>query len=491
MADEEQQQERFFRPQGQDRPRRDGGVEVLPANADDLNSYREAQRQLGQMRAPVMVHADNKHERLFVAVLDGTGNNMHKDDDANETGIVRLYKQIQEGRARGEHPNIFADYVTGIGTQDKGATWDAARGHTFEERAETMYRQFIEQAKRWKDADPQAEIRVAALGFSRGAEEAAYFTRLVEQRGIQDPTGAKYKVDENGLVTSVEFTKPPLVAPGQVAQAALLMDPVPTGDPRNYDRRLPPSVISAFQVTAEDERRDQFKGSRHLPDGLSDNKRFLNVTVGGAHSDIGDAYPLNGLGIRSTNLAVDYLNALSDKPFLHKRAEPEDPQRNVVHRSEQHMMLYTTKGFDQDGRRDVIEQLAPESLRKKDKGVDINSKEPVNPALDAKFERQTVPIAETPKENQGQDAPKRPTERAQGDGNILFERLAAASAANDEAGARAVVQEYLRTPEAQAWLQQGREFNQQQAQDLAAKQTQESQAQEQAGQVASAGGMRR
>lgn len=465
MAEQDQEQERIFRPQGQERPRKDGGVEVYPADANDLNSYREAQRQLAQMQAPVMVHAGNKHERLFVAVLDGTGNNRERDDAAHQTGIVRILGQIEAGRARGEHPNIAAEYVAGIGTQNSGGTWDAARGHTFEERAETMYRQFIEQAKRWKDADPQADIRVAAIGFSRGAEEAAYFTRLVEQRGIQDPTGAKYELDGNGLVKSVQYAKPPLVAPGHVAQAALLMDPVATGDPRNYDRRLPPSVVSAFQVTAEDERRDQFKGTRHLPDGLSDNKRFLNVTVGGAHSDIGDAYPANGLGIRSTNLAVDYLNSLSDKPFLQKRAEPDDPQRNVVHRSEQHMMLYTTKGFDQDGRRDVIEQLAPESLRKHDKTIDINRKEPVNPALDAKFERHAVPIAETPKEVRSEDAPGRPIQKAETETGIRFERLAAAAMANDEPGARAVAQEYLRTPEAQAWLQQGRDFNQQQARE--------------------------
>ena len=33
------------------------------------------------------------------------------------------------------------------------------------------------------------------------------------------------------------------------------------GAPRNHDRRLPPSVISGFQLTSEDERRGLFKST--------------------------------------------------------------------------------------------------------------------------------------------------------------------------------------------------------------------------------------
>ncbi|NUO77488.1 MAG: hypothetical protein HOQ32_15925 [Lysobacter sp.] len=379
-----------------DKPRKSEGVEVNAANAHDLNSYRAAQQQLSQLQAPVLVHANNPHERLYVAVHDGTGNNMFKDSDAHETGIVRVFKQIQQQKRAGQLPNIGAGYVAGIGTQGDGSTWDGIRGHTFEERAETMYKQFIEQAKKWKAADPDVQIRVASIGFSRGAEEAAYFTRLVDERGIQDPAGAKYTYDDNGLVESVKYSKPPLVAPGKVAQAALLQDPVATGDPMNYDRRLPPSVISAVQITAEDERRDQFKVSRHLDAGLTENKRFLNVTVGGAHSNIGDSYELNGLGIRSTNLSVDYLNSLSDTPFLKKRAEPLGPDRNVVHRSDQGEWVYTTKGYDKDGKRDAVERLAPEGLRENGRAVDTLNKEPSNRNLDAQFEHRGVPIAPAP-----------------------------------------------------------------------------------------------
>lgn len=175
-------------------PRKNDGVEVYPATPHDLESYVQAEAQLRNLRVPVLVHADKPDERLFVAVLDGTGNNMYKDDDAHETGIVRIYKQITDARDAGALPNIKADYVSGIGTQDNRITalGDGIHGHTFEERAETMYKQFIEYAQEELTRNPNAQIRIAAIGFSRGAEEAAYLSRLVDERGIQNPDGAKY-----------------------------------------------------------------------------------------------------------------------------------------------------------------------------------------------------------------------------------------------------------------------------------------------------------
>src|SRR3546814_16282654 len=80
----------------------------------------------------------------------------------------------------------------------------SARGYTVDERAEQMYRLFIEQAKRWQHEDPGVQIRVAGIGFSRGAEESALFARLVDERGIKDPSGAKYTYDSHHQITHVE-----------------------------------------------------------------------------------------------------------------------------------------------------------------------------------------------------------------------------------------------------------------------------------------------
>ena len=179
---------------------------------------------------------------------------------------------------------------------------------------------------------------------------------MVHERGIQDPSGRVERKDDHGR-TSVEYTKPPLVPPGQVAQSVGLFDPVGTGEPRNHDRRLPPSVISGFQITSQDERRGLFKGTDLIDQGLTPDGRFLGVMAPGCHSDIGGGYHRNGLSIRAGNLMTDYLNSLSDTPFLQKRAEPTAPGMNVIHRSEEGMFLY--RMWDKvdrmkDGRVDVL-----------------------------------------------------------------------------------------------------------------------------------------
>lgn len=56
----------------------------------------------------------------------------------------------------------------------------------------------------------------------------------------------------------------------------------------------------------------------------------------------------------------------------------------------------STKGYDKDGKRDVIERLAPEGLRENGRVVDTLNKEPSNRALYARFEHRAVPIALTP-----------------------------------------------------------------------------------------------
>lgn len=453
------------RDKGGGSPGKDDGVDVYPADAHDLQTYRDANAQLGKMRVPQLIDANNPNQKLYVAVLDGTGNDMHTADTAHQTGVARIYQDIRNQHNAGELPNVAAGYVTGPGTQSgfKG-TWDGAKGHTFEERAETMYKMFIEQSAEWLRRNPDADIRVAAMGFSRGAEQAAFFTRMVDERGIQDPTGAKYSYDNNGLVSGVQYNKPPLVEPGKVVQAVMLHDPVGTGNPLDYDRRLPPSVVTGLQVFSEDERRNLFKASEHLPrtngaNTLSEEGRFLNVTVAGAHSDIGGAYPLKGLGTLSENLARDYINGLSDKPILARQQEPADAGQYVIHRSEQHQWFYRTSEFDRAGERQTNPNLAPDSVI----NVDRTRKEPINEALSAQLQFRQIPTfpvtgpaaqIETPQ--QGAVAPiNNPAT------NPLFERLAAGARNNDLGEMRTVTEQYLQTPKGEVWQQLRSEAGQQ------------------------------
>ena len=441
---------------------RPDGVDTYPADRHDLESYPQAERSLSKLQTPVLLHSDNPHERLYVAALDGTGNSMFDDAPDNWSVVAKIAKQLDTSKPK----NIGVGYVEGTFTQDNPLLRyaDGISGYTFERRVETAYDQFCKQAKIWLSEDPDAQIRIVGVGFSRGAEEIAALHRMIEERGIQDPTGAEYAYHKDGLIKSVEYTKPPLVPPGRTIQAALLYDPVATGV-KEHDRRLPPSVMSALQITAEDERRDQFESTNLLEPGFSEGNRFLNITVGGAHSDIGDTYTLNGFGIRSYNLGVDYLNSFSDRPFLTKRAVPDDPALSVVHRSDQHSWIYTERGY-RDGVRNRHDDLAPRSACRNDAPA-CAEKEPFDPDMDRQLERRGVPIGPVPMargerniQASGIDASELHPGIARSETDRLFDRLHRAALTDDDREMHAVGRDYLRSPDGQSWRQNVHEYSQ-------------------------------
>lgn len=220
------------------------------------------------------------------------------------------------------------------------------------------------------------------------------------------------------------------MAPGQTAQAVGLFDPVGTGDPvKNHDRRLPPSVIAGIQLNADDERRGLFKSDRIIKPGASPDGRFLAMNVAGAHSDIGGSYLRDGLAIRSDNLMKDYLNGLSDKPFLQKQAEPADPALNVVHRSEQSMLLYKfypkINRLEPGGYNDLLvprNQIGHVG--------DAYHAEPRNELLSNQFERQSVKIGALPIAKAQEQAAAAPTNELSAQ---LDRMLAAGNSGNNKA----------------------------------------------------------
>jgi hypothetical protein len=326
-----------------------------------------------------------------------------------------------------------------------------------------MYRRFIEQAQKWRQQDPHANIRVVAVGFSRGGEEAASFARVVDERGIQNPRGAIYTRDAHGNITHVHYTKPPLVEPGEVAQAVGLFDPVGTGAPVNdYDRRLPPSVISGLQIFSRDEHRGLFKSDHIIDPGVTPDGRFLGVLVPGAHSDVGGGYLRDGLSIRSGNLMVDYLNALSDRPFLEKSPKPTDPRLNVVHRSTEGLLLYRVWH--------KVDRLQPdgyntlEAPRHHHHGYrvvgDPYNAEPRDEALSSRFDFRAVMIAPAPgtaveTAQHALSAPAATPDPV----DAMVERLYQAALAQDDHAMDAVAGDYLQSPQGAAWWREIQQYS--------------------------------
>lgn len=371
------------------------GVRVDPATSDDLNLYVKAQHELSVWRVPVLIHVDNPHERLVMIHLDGTGNDMVHDPE-HKTNIAMIYEGVRLASKTNSH--IHAIYEQGPGTEENtiARTLDAARGFTYNKHINNAYVGLIRQVKVWKDEDPHAQVRVGSVGFSRAGDEVGGLTRLIDEMGIKDPRDVVVHHHAFGGDTYTFTSKyPPLVPPGQTMQAVMLFDPVGTGEPYRHDRQLPPTVVSGFQITARDERRDEFPSTQIIPEGRSADGRFLQMTLAGAHSDIGNSYHHDGLALLNLNLAVRYINGWSDKPLLQEYELPQDPHMYVIHHSEDHEIFYTTHYAKKHGERDVRgAQVGAPDCRAT---IQCLPPEPLSPAIAAQItDRRPITIAPLP-----------------------------------------------------------------------------------------------
>jgi hypothetical protein len=360
---------------GQDR---DGGVSTRAPTTEELQSYQEAYKQVLEMQVQPLYQNDAPNHRLFVAAFDGTGNHGDKAIQGR-SNVAEIAEQYQYLANQDRSGRIAPVYLEGPGTQgfaeptdghsrglrerlhDAGqalrhpvdtlrnaaggasasalGAFDQATGHTFQQRLDTMYGRLQNQAQAWYMDDRNVQITLSNVGFSRGAEQAAGFARMVHDKGLV-VEGANGPVD--------------LVRTGQVTQAVALFDPVGTGTPWKHDRSLPASVTTGLQVRALDEQRDQFKDTRIVENG---RPGFLNVGVHGAHSDIGGGYGHDGLSMLSGNLMREYLNKVSAQPMLQGVDVERDflgSNRSAVHASHEGV-LFSNRTFSQTGAREELD----------------------------------------------------------------------------------------------------------------------------------------
>lgn len=336
-------------------------VATYPATSEHLQTFEQASQDMARWKAPALFNPKDPHSYLLVGLLDGTGNDVNS-DPVHATNVANFREQLRELKKTSIGSRVRAEYLEGPGTQGDYIPnrIDAATGQTSLQRAETMYLQLVEQAQEIYRQDPQAKIAIHLEGFSRGASQVPLLARIIDERGIPDPKATVIGRSETGLPIYDKYQQPP----GRMPMSVGLYDPVPTGYMELLDRRLPPSVVSGFQITSIHERRGLFKSDVIIPEGLSEDGRFLNVRVAGAHSDVGGSYLRNGLSVRSFNLMTDYHNHILGEPVLQRLHEPTDPRMNVIHRSELGSPLYRVAGkVDRATPDGQIRELTPDTSR--------------------------------------------------------------------------------------------------------------------------------
>lgn len=442
------------------------GVQARQMTKQERDTLRDSEAKLHQLRVPNLMATPQ--DRVFVAAMDGTGNNANRDAPENVT-VVGLLREKLEILA---HSAIAVGYVPGIGTQERfwSRAADGAFAMTFQPRVEQMYYEFCRQALEWQREDPDVRIHLAGIGFSRGAEAVAALQVMVDERGIRNPVGADVRYDDEGVLTSITWTDLPLlVPPAHTAQVAFLLDPVASGL-MDVDRRLPGSNIGLLQFTSLQEPRDHFPVTLHAPYGLSEQGRVANLLLPGVHSDVGGAYRIDGTGRHVLNAGVDYFNRALGGELLQKVPLPLDPRMYVVHRSEQHLYgLYPDRHYARRGERlahtGLSPECAPQTVACTRERVDYRLAErfewhyfqPARPpggtdrrmddamaALDAMHGRRTTLLDSAV-------AHTRVPARAQVLGTVqdtgsLFERLAESARRGDLPGMAAVTRAFVETP---------------------------------------------
>jgi hypothetical protein len=353
-----------------------------PAVSSDLDAYEHMRRQQEKQRVPLLQKGSNPHEYLFLALFDGTGQSA---DNPKQllTNVGQLREQAKILKL-GSNTRFDHHYVSGIGTQKNfiARAYDGAFPYTWDDRIEQMYRTLAQRARQWKQEDPEARISVIGVGYSRGAVLVPGLARLIDEFGIAHPEGLKFGRDRHGNIT----VKAPriLVPPGEVAQAVGLFDPVGTNLPKNYDARLPKSVLSGFSQIARDEQRELFPHQTILDPDWSDDGRFLAATVPGGHSNVGGGNQAAGLEVLAFNGMVDYLNALTDRPLFEHRRVLKDPAQYTIFQARGATAVYGLR-MDDDGQRNLRDELANCKI------VDIcHDAEPVDRALARQFAWQFV-----------------------------------------------------------------------------------------------------
>ncbi|NII53073.1 DUF2235 domain-containing protein [Luteibacter sp. SG786] len=357
------------------------GGTTRPASARDLDAYDRMREQQAKQTVPVLQHRDRPHEYLFIALFDGTGQSAYHDQVL--TNVGELKKQAEKMAFKPTN-RIDVSYAEGIGTQKNplARAIDGAIPYTWDDKIRKVYRDLARAAEQWKDQDPEAQIRVVGVGYSRGAVLVPGLARLIDQFGIVHPEGLKFGRDAHGNLTVKSPTT--LVPPGEVAQAVGLFDPVGTNLPKNYDARLPKSVLSGFSQIARDEQRELFPHQTILDPDWSDDGRFLSATLPGGHSNVGGGNDDTGLEAMAFNGMADYLNALTDRPLFTHRKVPDDPAQFTIFQAGGVTAAFGLR-MDKDGQRNLRDELANCKI------VDIcRDAEPVDPTLANRFDWQRV-----------------------------------------------------------------------------------------------------
>ena len=265
--------------------------------------------------------------------FDGTGNDPYNQEEySNVKKLFDLYPNQIDGEGNVNinkesiFPNTMSAYIRGVGSDSKDGENDGvlssgfALGMTDRMIGMLFYIQSAVEAYRDKIFKDKAVnyfpeiLEFDIFGFSRGAATARHFVNILKQEG----DFWSIKIDEKEVKYSVENTKVITLNIFDTVGSAGI--PGRNIDP-GFTYHIDPSYIEqkVHHFVANDEYRSNFDGqlstnnNTDYPRNINDRK-FEEIVLFGAHSDIGGGYP-NSIYHQVTNneLSKYYLEMMYKK----------------------------------------------------------------------------------------------------------------------------------------------------------------------------------
>lgn len=318
--------------------------------------------------APLADVKANRHLRVFAVNFDGTEN----DREAVEAGYqATLVSDSYEKLRDTDEPRIVSHYIHGVATRTNAIrrTIEAATGRGCKLRAEMAHAALAEQAKKWIAEDPEAEIHVHVVGFSRGAATALHFMNMVDRYGAIDKNLRGPFAHEN-------------LTAGKVLTSAVLYDTVATGQYSTLDLTVPKTAMSVLHLVAGGEerilfpvqniadtsnaevcafvQRDPLTGKSS--DEMLHFKRIHEVVIPGArHSDVGGSY----IGGNLREVSAFLANAFQQSLGL--PVEPVKPTFKSIQEAEFHDSRFVKLSNDPVDRQSASDRLTAGNPKISDK----------------------------------------------------------------------------------------------------------------------------
>ena len=290
---------------------------------EDIALYLEAEKTIAAWPVTPIFDAEDPHQYLLMSFFDGTGNDELKMEIP--TNVSELRKLIATSK------NVWAQYYKGVGTDPGTEIIGGLTGAGISNRINEAYHDVIKRANQIYLDDPNAKLTFVSVGFSRGSAIGRIYSNHMGEYGIPDLDSIRSVQSQDGSHTVYDRY---LVEPGKVdIGAQILFDTVSTGFGDLYNLSILESTQNVLHLTARDEFRHGFGLTSAFDSPQKSDRRILEITLPGAHSDIGGSYDRGGLGDMNLKFAQEYTGKLGI-PLKPKNATLKpDLSKAIIHDS--------------------------------------------------------------------------------------------------------------------------------------------------------------